>query len=289
MIGYDFSLFWNIGQAVLNGTNPYAIAISWYPPITSMVFAVFGLLPFLPAYAIWTGLNIIFYLSSLRQIRLKAPAWFLFAPAIFLILSGQLDFLFLWVAGFLPKGGWKAVAAAVIITLKPQIALIILPWFLVRWLKSNPRSVAWWLAATLILQLLPLFIRPTIFRDWLTAVENAYGWKMILSSGVFSLTAFGLPFWLAAGIALPIAIWGLFQDEATSRAAQLLACPVTFWYEDVFLAGSLPAKLLVPSSLLAFLMSYILQNALPLATIPLVVLVYRQFEERRKRLALASR
>jgi hypothetical protein len=291
MIGYDFSLFWNIGQAVLNGANPYSIAISWYPPITSLVFAVFGLLPFIPAYAIWTGINIVLGLASFRRLAFKSLpwAWLFYAPAVFILLSGQVDIIFLWLAGLLPKGGWKAVVAAVAITMKPQIALIILPWYLVRWLKADRKLILWWLLATLILQLLPILFRPTIFQDWVASLQGAYGWKMILSSGVFSLTSIGLPFWLVTAIALPIAIWGLFQDETTSRAAQLLACPVTFWYEDIFLAGSVPAILLIPFSLLAFLAAYLLQNNLPLVSILFVVLAYRLVTQRQKRVALAGR
>ena len=290
MIGYDFSLFWQIGQTVLMGGNPYSIAVSWYPPITSLVFAVFGLLPFVPSYAIWTGMNIVLCLSSFRRLSLKRPvwSWLFFGPIVFNILTGQVDLFFMWLAVFLPEGGWKAVSAAVLITMKPQIALIVLPWFLVRWLKSNRRLIIWWIAATLVFQLLPLLYSPTIYQGWIAALQSVSGMKSIVSSGIFSLTAFGFPIWLAAVFAIPIAIWGLFQDEMTSRAAQLLACPVTVWYEDVFLAGSLPANLLIPFSLLAFLASYLLTNTLPISMIPLAVLIYRLVEQRRKRLSVTA-
>ena len=290
MIGYDFSLFWQIGQIVLGGGNPYSIAVSWYPPITSLIFAVFGLLPFIPAYAIWTGINIVLCLSSFRRLSLKRPvwAWLFFAPVLFIVLTGQIDLFFMWLAVYLPKGGWKAVVAAVLLTMKPQIALVVLPWFLVRWLKTNQRLVISWLAGTLVFQLLPLILSASIFQDWLTALQSAYGWKMILSSGVFSMTAFGVPIWLAGIVALPIAIWGLFQDEITCRAAQLLSCPITFWYDDVLLAGSVPANLLVPFSLLSFLAAYLLNNAELLAIMPVAILIYRLVEQRRKRLSLTG-
>ncbi len=102
------------------------------------------------------------------------------------------------------------------------------------------------------------------------------------------MVTYGFPAWLAGILAAAIAVWGLFQDEMTSRAAQLVAMPVTIWYDDALLTGSVPAYLLIPYSLLAFLASYLLTSALPLATIPLAVLVYRLVVRRQKQPALAS-
>lgn len=290
MIGYDFNVFWQTGQAVLNGGNPYSVNFALYPPITSLVFALFALLPFLPSFAIWTGINIIFCLSSFRRLTLSRPAWvwLFFGPILFNILTGENDLPFMWLAVFLPGGGWKAVTAAVLITMKPQLALILLPWFLVRWLKSTRRLVLWWIGGTLVFQLLPLLYSPAIFQDWLGAIRGFTQSRMMYSSGIFSLVNYGFPLWLAFILGAAVAVWGLFQDEITSRAAQLIAFPITIWYDDAFLTGSIPAFLLIPYSLLAFLASYLLQSALPLSTIPLVVLVFRMVEQRRKRLALAG-
>jgi len=111
---------------------------------------------------------------------------------------------------------------------------------------------------------------------------------MGFSAGIFSWSAFGFPLWLSGIIAVGIAVWGLFQDEMTSRAAQLFAFPATIWYEDALLAGSVPPLLLIPYSLLAFLASNLVENSVPLATIPLVVFVYRLVEQRRKRLSVTA-
>ncbi len=290
MIGHDFHVFWETGQAVLNGGNPYSVAFALYPPITSLLFALFALLPFLPSFGVWTGINVILCLSSFRRMKLGrfSWAWLLFAPVLFNFLTGENDLPFLWLAIFLPQGGWKAVTAAVLITMKPQLALVLLPWFLVRWLKRDRRLVIGWLAGTLAFQLLPLLSSPSIFQDWLAAIQEGTQSRMVISSGIFALAAYGFPVWLAGILSAAIAIWGLFQDEMTSRAAQLIAIPITIWYDDALLAGSAPMRLLIPFSLLAFLASYLLQSALPLSAIPLVVVFYRLVGQRQKRPALAS-
>ncbi len=282
MVGWDFSVFWQIGQAILQGHNPYSVGYSVYPPATTFLFAPFGVLPFLPSFAIWTGINVILYLVTLRRAGLKRSiwAWFAFTPLLFNLLSGQLDVFFFFLAAFLPFGGWPAVAAGVLLTLKPQLALVVLPWFLVRWVKNNPRLLLVWGATSLALHLLPLLFDPDIYQKWLTSLQGVSEMKMGVSSGVFSLTAFGVPVWLAALVAIPVAVWGLFQDEATSRAAQLLAFPITIWYDDVLLAGSLPARWLVPYSVVVFAAAYFLQNNLPLATIPIVALAFRLYAKR---------
>ncbi len=289
MIGFDFHVFWETGQAVLSGGNPYAVAGAQYPPVTSLVFALFALLPFLPSFAVWTGNNIVFCLATFRQMNLRRPAWawLLFTPIVFNLMAGENDLPFMWLAVLLPLGEWKAVAAAVFITMKPQLALVVLPWFLLRWLKSDRRLVLWWLAGTLVFQLLPLLYSPSIFQDWLAAIQGGTASRSVFSSGIFSLVTYGVPAWLAGILAAAIAVWGLFQDEMTSRTAQLVAMPVTIWYDDALLTGSVPAYLLIPYSLVAFVASYLLTSALPLATIPLAVLAYRLVMRRQKQLALA--
>jgi hypothetical protein len=285
MIGADFYTFWQIGQAILHGANPYAIPSSVYPPAASMLFAIFGLLPFLPSYAIWSGANVILFLIALRRKKYKGMLWiwFLFAPFLFNLFTGQLDVFFFFLAALLPLGGWPGLTAAVVLTLKPQVALVVLPWYLIRWLKRSPRLLLSWGAASLALNLLPIAFDPTIYQKWISALQGVSEMKTGVSSGLFSLTAFGFPIWLAALIAVPIAVWGLFQEEAVCRAAQLLAFPITIWYDDVLLAGSIPARWLVPYCLVAFLAAGLIQNALPLATIPLAALLYLLYQRKIER------
>ena len=76
-------------------------------------------------------------------------------------------------------------------------------------------------------------------------------------------------------LSLVIAIWGLMQSEALSRAAMLLASPAGLWYDSVLLVGSAPAWLMISLSWVAFLLAYFLKNSVPLASIPLVALVWQ--------------
>ena len=60
---------------------------------------------------------------------------------------------------------------------------------------------------------------------------------------------------------------------------------VKFWYEDVLLAGTAPAWLMVPYSWAAFIAAYLLSSNLPLATIPLAALGWRLAAQKRGKLA----
>lgn len=306
MIGWDFSIFWEIGRAILSGQNPYAVAYSRYPPATAFFFVLFGLLPFLPSFAIWSGANVIIYLISLRRIGTSKSTllWMLYTPFLFNLLTGQIDILFLWAAGFLSVSGyqkqepasenspgmriwqqetgrWAPVFSGIFLTLKPQLAAVILPWFLLRWLVKDRKLLAAWTAGTLVLHTLPLLYDPGIYRQWLTALEGVSSMKMGVSSGVFAFQLLDIPFWVLALVALALSLWGLAQPESTNRAAQLSAFPITIWYDDVLLAGLGNPIWMVAISWLAFITSVLVRNSLPLITIPFGLLSWQIFKQNR--------
>ena len=273
MLGKDFYVYWQIGKAVLAGLDPYSVTDSFYPPATSLLFALLSLLPFTPAFALWTGAGAVVFWDTLR--RLKLPLiWFGFTPTIFLLMTGQMDIFFLWLAGFLPAGGWAAVVAGGLITLKPQLAFVILPWFLVRWAIHERILLARWVGFCVLLHLLPLLYDPTLYTRWLTAVQGETGWRLLASPGLFALTNLKIPLVMIAIIAVVAAIWSLWRDQLTSRAAQLLALPGGLWYNSVLLTGAAPWWLLVPLSWVAFILAVLFQNSLPLALIPLGAFVW---------------
>lgn len=279
MIGWDFLVFWQIGQAVLNGLNPYLVEYSRYPPATALVFSVFAVLPYLAAFAVWTGLSLVLYLDTLRRLKLGRwwAAWIFFTPAVFIFLTGQIDLAFVWLALWLPHGGWRSVTAGALLTLKPQLAAVVLPWFLLRWLLRDRRLLVSWVGAAAILHALPLIYDPGIYGKWFSALSGVSEMKVPLSSGIFSLTSLDVPVLVLAGLGLGLVLWGLSRAEPTSRAASLLSFPLTIWYDDALLVGAAPAWFLVPYSWAAFILAYLLSSNLPLATIPLAVLVWRGF------------
>ncbi len=287
MIGWDFLVFWQIGEAVLKGLNPYAVEFSRYPPVTTLFFAFLALLPYLVAYAVWTGLSLVLYIDTLRRLNLgRGWVWWLaFTPALFNFLTGQIDILFLWLALWLRGGGWKAVAAGALLTLKPQLAAVILPWFLLRWLLKERGLLYKWAGVTAGLHLLPLALDGGIYNKWLVALSGVSEMKVPLSSGIFSLAGLGVPLAVLVVVGITGAVWGWTRDEATSRAASLLSFPLTIWYDDVLLAGTAPAWLMVPYSWAAFIAAYLLSSNLPLATIPLAALGWRLAAQKRGKLA----
>ncbi len=308
MIGWDFSVFWEIGRAVLEGRSPYTVEFSRYPPAAAFFFVIFALLPFTAAYGAWAGLNVALYIHRLRRLKLGRSGWvwLLYTPFLFNILTGQLDILFWWVAmglrpprqhsptpaavGDLPSprpdlGSWLPALAAAFFTLKPQLAAVILPWYLVRWMLHERSLLLRWAGITAVLHALPLIYDPGIYGKWLAALSGVSEMKMGVSGGVFAFGLVGLPTWLLAVIGLALAVWGLFQDELTSRAAQLTAFPITIWYDDVLLAGIGPVRWMVALSWLVFGGAVLAENSLPLVLIPVAALgwlLYQRFQARRR-------
>jgi hypothetical protein len=291
MLGNDFLYFWQIGRAVLLGHNPYSTLIPVYPPIMTLASSIFALIPFQWAFPIWTGLNIVFVLDVLRRKASHSYVWILFSPVVFILMTGQIDILFLWLASWMMTGGWQAIVCAALLTLKPQIALLVLPWLFIRWLRKSPRSISYWILLTLALHTLPLLYDQSIYSEWFTALNGQVGWRFSASSGLFSLTTYQVPFWILIPLALIIAIWGLMQSESFSRSAMLLAFPAALWYESVLLLETAPAWLMIPWSWMAFILAYLVKNSVPLATIPLVAFAWQTWtstSERKKLHASAA-
>lgn len=290
MIGWDFSVFWEIGRAVLEGQSPYAVEFSRYPPAAAFFFVVFGLLPFVPAFALWSGANVVLYILALKRLQLGKGwwVWLLYTPFLFNLLTGQVDVVFWWAAGFLVKeiplsrhdgvtegingflarsSSWIPALAGAFLTLKPQLAVVILPWFLLRWLRSERGILLRWGGISLLMHVLPLLYDPGIYQKWLTALQGVSEMKIGVSGGIFAFGQIGLPTWLLAVVGIGLAAWGWFQKEAVSRPAQLLAFPLTIWYDNVVLVGIGPAWLMVGVSWLAFGWATLVQNSLPLVLI----------------------
>ena len=284
MLGFDFSVFWDTGRAILDGRDPYSVHLSAYPPAMAYFYTLFALIPFALAFPIWCGANILFLVDALRRRGLvkQLPAWLLSAPSLFIILTGQIDLFFFWLSGMLAAGGWAGALAAALVTLKPQVAIVVLPWHLLAWLRRDRIQLLRWGGLCLLLHSFPLLFDPTIYARWVAAVASQPGWRASISSGVFLFANLGIPIWVLAIPAAALLIWGLTRDEPTARAALLLAQPIGVWYEDVLLVGSVTWKLFLPLSLLAFLLAALFQNSLPLLLIPSGVLVWRLSKSRQE-------
>jgi hypothetical protein len=284
MLGYDFYNFWNTGRAVLAGSGPYSVPLSFYPPAMAYLFAVLGLLPFNLSYGLWTGLNLVLLRVSILRFQKgwRGITWLAYAPVPFILLTGQIDILFLWLAGFLGCNGWKAVLAGVLVTLKPQVAFVVLPWFLVQWLLHRRPLLLGWTAGTLALHALPLIADPLTYQKWLASAQGESSWRLAASPGVFALTNLNVPLILIGLLAAALVVVGLLRKDMFSRTAQLLALPAGLWYEDVLLAGSTPWWLLIPVSWAAFVVATQVHGNYPFVVIPLASFAWQWFHKSEK-------
>ena len=281
MIGADFFTFWSIGRLILAGQNPYSFQLSQYPPAASYFFVLFAVLPFQISYALWTGLNFVLVVDFIRKLKQNywKWAWLGFVPVIFILLEGQIDIFFLWLASLMPSRGWKAALIGALLTLKPQVAFIVLPWFFLQWVIHERKTLLQWLLITAALQLSPLLIDPFLFQKWMVSIQTHKDWRMLASPGVFALSNLNVSMVIIILIALAICILGIRHDPMTSRAAQLLALPMGLWYENVLLLGSVPWWLVVPVSWLAFYAGTLVHSNYPFVIIPLLVFGWRMLSK----------
>lgn len=268
--GWDFGVYWNVGRAILTGHDPYAVFGSFYPPAATILFAIFALVPFALAYGIWTFGNLIF-LARTVGIR-KAPIWLLFYPVLFVIAAGQIDLALVALATFLPRKDWKSVAAAALITLKPQVALLLLPFWLIQWLVADRRRLVAFVGATALVQGWPLLVNPTLYGRWLDRIF-VYGGgaaRAGASPGIWSLPVGGTIIAAAAGsLVIGAIVASLRKREWLARSALVLSTPTGHAYDAVALVGSAPAWLLIPLSWLALVAAHAVGSFAPLAVISL--------------------
>ncbi len=125
---YDLRTYWAATEPITGPGYPQQL---WsYPPSVMLLAAPFGLLPYMPALAIWTVIGIAVFILGLRlwttDSRYIVPL-ILSPAAIFGLVSGQ--FMFLATAAMLAVLRWREsrpVLAGIILgllTIKPQIGL----------------------------------------------------------------------------------------------------------------------------------------------------------------------
>ncbi|NIN00532.1 MAG: DUF2029 domain-containing protein [candidate division Zixibacteria bacterium] len=268
---FDFNNIWRIGLAVLQGRNPYLDLQSYYPPATTILFGAFALVPIEIAYLILASVSALILVNAVKR---KAIGWLFFVPVFFMFVAGQIDLLFFALIPFLDREDWKAPVAAALFTLKPQIAAVVLPWYLWRWLRGNRIMLARLSACALALHLAPIFVRPTIYAEWIATTGYGAGHKFG-GIGIWRLS--GPIVWpVIAVVSVGLIILALRSDEKTSRIALTLANPVFAYYDAVMLIETAPWYILTPASILALVTSHMIgETHAPFAIVPIAALLYR--------------
>ncbi len=249
-VGRDFLNFWIAGRhawdadpgryydmatyqqtmAPLVGAN-YPGQIWSYPPAVLLVAAPFGLLPYLPALAIWSVIGPIAFLLALRQWT-RDPRLLLAAllcpAAVFGLISGQFHYIvaaiLLTVLRQRQARPWLAGALLGLLIIKPQIGLFFPLLFLV---ERNFRAIlAAGLSMLAIAALTALIWGPLI---WLDYVHVGIPTQSLVLSDPTALSAPFMPTVLMnlRGAGMSLAAASVVQAVASIAAAALIAW--RFW------------------------------------------------------------
>lgn len=269
-MGFDFRTFWEAARALLSGISPYTIHDFISPLPFAWLMAPFGLLPYAWAYGLWTLLNLA---ALVRLAGRRAPQLLLFLPVLFALWVGQVDLLML-AAGL--TGGWVGLAFT---TLKPQLAIWLIPWVGYGWWRSGQRrKLLYTLGGAAVLYGLPYLVQPQAWQQWRIA-SNASG--SLVGYAEHSASFFGLAALLPISPTLSVAL-----IAAVGAAAALWLRPLQaqrFWpfmalfnpISNIYSQCVLHPLVDWPAVLLSWLMlplSLYLHTGLPWVVVPLYLL-----------------
>ncbi len=271
MGGWDFSIFWAAGNAILAGQSPYDVAHFYYPLPFAYFLAIFALLPKQISLILWLALNVSLLMLAFRR---EFWNWLFYAPFLHMLSAGQSGFLF-WSLERAIGSHWRTPIIAALITLKPQAALILLPWHILGWLRHDRKTALRFLLAIGLIWGLPLIWRPRWPIEWWNSLPSNFVLSAANTPGVFSLTKlFPALFPIALIVAALVFVWGQFQSKEIGRAAALLASPFGLFFSTIALIGCAPARLMTPASLIAVVLSIITESFIPFIALPLIVIGY---------------
>jgi glycosyl transferase family 87 len=246
-MGLDFLVIWHGLTTFLTNGNPYTSTGYFYPPAFTLLFAPLGLLPVWIGYILLTALTLVL---GYRAYGKEGVIWLAFAPVFYVLLMGNVDLLFVILAAFIdplphrPLGRRSAFLMA-LLTLKPQLAVILLPYF---FLKMKP-IWGYFLVFTALLWGIPALLFPDVMRAWWNGVASgAFGHAFPSSAGLWSLSA---PYTLIAVLCVGLLIVNRWRDERFTRVVLMLVSPLGQWNGLVALLDCAPIWLLSPVSLIA--------------------------------------
>lgn len=246
-MGLDFFLIWRGLAIFLTAGNPYSSNGYFYPPAFTLLFAPIGLLPQ------WVGFIILLTASlalGFLAFGKRFVYWLAFAPVLYVLFVGNVDVLFAALVALI-KPTRKGAFIAALITLKPQTAIILLPFVLAGFLRENRGLLFSFLAFTALLWGIPALIAPDLMRLWLTGLTT-YGHSFAVSAGLWSLPTTPA---LIVGLCAALLIINRWSDERLTRTTMILVSPVGQWNGLAALTDCAPISLLSPVSLIALYMS----------------------------------
>jgi hypothetical protein len=273
LFGFDFRIFWSAAAAVLQGQSPYTIVGFFSPHPLAVLLIPFALLPFELAYFLWTGLKIFLLVKSTdRWGFIKALVFF---PVAFDLLQGQMDLLVFILA---LKLNWIGV---VLSTVRPQLAIWILPYTFYRWWQEKKFDQFWKSAlGVLALYGTSTLIDPDWWQKWFNAPKIAWEYNQ-QSASLFGLAKI-LPFdhlitFVAIGI-LAILAFFFLRPRTQNAYWQWVALfnPVANIYSLTILFNQVD-WIIVVFGLLALPVSQLLHTNAVWALMPLYLILKERF------------
>ncbi|GAB4582052.1 MAG: hypothetical protein Fur0022_48050 [Anaerolineales bacterium] len=274
-LGWDFWTIWLTRRAA----EPYSVVNAYYPPPMMLVLRVIGLLPGGIAYYAWTTINLLLLVYMLKR---RALLYIFYMPTLFHLATGQLDIFLLWLSTFLKKQDWKTILAGVIITFKPQVAFILLPWHLLQWTWKT-RLI--WAASTISVWGYYFLVRPDWYTQWLSNTPGMVHHEASATPSLFSL----FPFWISVLIALVLLVFVWFRlDEKSAIATGVFATPFGKTYDAVLLLRSEIVWWIIPLSWLGLFVSLYLNHPWPQAVVTGLVFVLALWQYHQKEGSLSK-
>jgi hypothetical protein len=250
----DLDIFLRAAAAILQGTDPYSIPNLevFYPLPFYFLFIPFIALPQPVVYTLWSALSASVLLAILR----RRVVWVaLSMPVLLTLLLGQVDILMMALFAALRSSIVAGVALAFLV-LKPQLVLLLAPWMLWHWWRTNRRQIIWFALVAGAIVLASLVVQ----SDW--------GMRFFARSGertraAISSSVWGLLAVLPASVWLPITalvvaiiiIWVWRRDDFDLIAATgLFISPFIFSYNLLpLVALRLERKILIGFTVMSWL------------------------------------
>jgi len=180
MVGYDYDFFWRAAQAYINGQSPYSVTgfFSPFPFVLAMI--PFGMMPYNLSFGLWSVLSL---MALVYVNRSRFPRLIFYLPVIYTLWVGQVDLMIL-ALGF--SATWLGVALT---TLKPQLAIFILPYAVYGWWRKGQTDQIWKMGiAVIALYGLPTALSPGWWSDWMSSTPSIFEYSLHASS-LFGISA----------------------------------------------------------------------------------------------------
>jgi hypothetical protein len=270
----DFEIFWRSGQLVLSGQSPYHEGAFFYPYPTALWFALWALIPLAVSKWLWFSLSLVAIVFVGRRRALAIAA---FPPVLASLWLGQLDCLLLGLLGLVKEDKWAGWAVA-LLTLKPQIVVLLLPWLIWHWWRENKRALRDFGIASLVIWGGSFALAPNWFSEWRSHTRPIIQ-SMEASPSLWGLTHYAMIFVpVVALISLVLLFYSVRQKSFdVANCLSFLINPAIITYDLTLLAVSWKRWWFVPlliGWLAVFLSnSPLLQHGLPYSLVTLATLI----------------